>query len=30
MISYPVAKDASTGVGGLDVPDVGEMDLFGK
>ncbi len=29
-ISYPVTKDASASVGGLDVPDVGEMNLFGK
>lgn len=29
-MTYPVAKDASTSVGGLDVSDVGEMDLFGK
>lgn len=30
VISYPVSKDASASVGGLDVSDVGEMNLFGK
>lgn len=27
---YPVAKNACPGVGGLDLLDVGEVDLFGK
>lgn len=30
VITYPVAKDASTSIGGLNVSDVGEMNLFGK
>lgn len=30
VISYPVAEDAGTSVGGLDVSDVGEVNLFGK
>lgn len=30
VVSYPVAKDASASVCGLDVSDVGEMNLFGK
>lgn len=28
--SYPVAEDASTSVGGLDVSDIWEVNLFGK
>lgn len=30
LISYPVAKHAGPSVGGLDVSDVGKMNLFGK
>lgn len=30
VISYPVSEDASASVGGLDVSDVGEVNLFGK
>lgn len=28
--SYPIAKDAGASVGGLDFPDVGQVDLFGE
>lgn len=28
--SYPVAKDSRTSVGGLDVSDKGQMNVFGK
>lgn len=27
---YPVAKDACADVGGLDLSDVGQVNLFGK
>lgn len=30
VASYPVAEDASTSVGGLDVSDIGDVNLFGK
>lgn len=28
--SHPVAKNAGASVGGLDLPDVGQVDLFGE
>lgn len=28
--AHPVAKDAGASVGGLDLPDVGQVDLFGE
>lgn len=30
MTSYPVAEDASSGVGGLEVSDEGQVNVFGK
>lgn len=30
VFSHPVAENAGASVGGLDLPDVGQMDLFGK